>query len=106
MISKDLIDTKNGKLDIMNEFNLLKALDHPNVMKIYEAFEDNDFIYLVTELLKGGELFDKLLEMGHFSENKCALIMKQLLQALAYCHEKKLVHRYFHLSEILNIKMY
>jgi serine/threonine protein kinase len=42
MINKDLIDTKNGKLDIMNEFNLLKALDHPNVMKIYEAFEDDN----------------------------------------------------------------
>jgi calcium-dependent protein kinase len=93
-INKSLIDTQDGTVDIMNEFNLLKELDHPNVMKIYEAYEDQLYIYLVTELLKGGEIFEKLIEKKQFSENRCALIMKQILQGLAYCHEKKIVHRY------------
>jgi calcium-dependent protein kinase len=78
----------------MREFHLLKQLDHPNVMKVYEAYEDVQNIFIVTELLKGGELFDKLIEEGQFIESTCAKLIKQILYALAYCHDRKLVHRY------------
>lgn len=50
------------------EISILQTLDHPNVLKLYEYFEDEKYIYLVTELCRGGELFDKILEEDCFSE--------------------------------------
>ena len=90
-ISKLMINKQNG----LSEFNLLKDLDHPNVMKVYEAFEDSKNVFIVTELLNGGEIFDKLVSEGKFVESKCAKIMKQILYALSYCHDHQLAHRYY-----------
>ena len=68
-------------------------LDHPNIIKLYEIFEDNDRYYLITELCKGGELFDEIAKEGSFSEQKAAGIIKQILMSVAYCHDKNVVHR-------------
>ncbi len=93
-INKAFLDQNHGTSEqILKEFRLLKQLDHPNVMKVYEAYEDAKNIYIVTELLKGGELFDKLIEEGQLIESTCAKLIKQILYALSYCHDKKLVHR-------------
>jgi calcium-dependent protein kinase len=46
----------------------LRKLDHPNIIKLYETFEDDRNIYMVTELCSGGELFDKIIEKGSFTE--------------------------------------
>lgn len=51
-------NTKN----LTNEINIMKSLDHPNVIKLYEVYEDINYLYLVMELLEGGELFDKIVE--------------------------------------------
>lgn len=61
------------------EINILQKLDHPNVLKLYEYFEDEKNVYLVTELCKGGELFDKIIEEEFFSEKEAAVIFKQIL---------------------------
>lgn len=50
------------KVRLKYEIDILKNLDHPNIVRLYEVFEDKDFIYLVTELCTGGELFDVILE--------------------------------------------
>ena len=50
------------------EINILKQLDHPNIIKLYEIFEDDKKYYLVTELCKGGELFDEIIRQVTFSE--------------------------------------
>lgn len=68
-------------------------LDHPNIVKLYEIYQDPKNIYLITEYLEGGELFDLILKTKHFNENIAAKIMKQLLSAIAYCHNKQIVHR-------------
>jgi calcium-dependent protein kinase len=52
----------------------MKSLDHPNIIKLYEAFEDNRNIYLVMEVCEGGELFDRIIEKGHFTENEARVI--------------------------------
>ena len=93
LIKKSLIDANLGKDGVMAEFKLLKTLDHPNILRVFEAYEDNNFIYIVTELLTGGELFDMLLKEGKFDEEKSAEIIRQTLVALSYCHATKLAHR-------------
>lgn len=56
------------------------------MLKLYEYFEDEKNVYLVTELCRGGELFDKIIEEEFFSEKEGAIIFKQILQSLNYCH--------------------
>ena len=52
----------------MNEINILKTLDHPNIMKIYEYYVSNNHIYIVSEYFSGGELFDKIVSCKKFNE--------------------------------------
>lgn len=78
---------------LISEIDLLKKLDHPNILKIFEFYQDESFYYVVTELCSGGELFDRILASNHFSERMAAGIMKQLLSAVVYCHNLHIVHR-------------
>ncbi len=68
-------------------------MDHPNILKIYEYFEDNKNFYLITELCTGGELFDKIIEKEYFTENEACKVFKQILMGVAYCHKEGIVHR-------------
>jgi len=78
---------------ILKELEILRDLDHPNIVKLYEYYEDSKRYYIVTEFCEGGELFAKIVEAGGMTEQKAAKIMKQILSAVAYCHSKKIVHR-------------
>ncbi len=82
---------------ITNEIGVLKTLDHPSILKIYEFYQDEINYYLITEYCSGGELYDRIISMKNFSEVKAAQLMKQILSAVAYCHNRKIVHRYSHL---------
>jgi calcium-dependent protein kinase len=75
------------------ELQTLKKLDHPNILKIYEVFEDKNQFYVVTEYCKGCELFDKIISEGAFTENEAAKTIKQILQAISYCHSMNVIHR-------------
>jgi calcium-dependent protein kinase len=79
--------------NIFREVKILKQLDHPNIIKIYEYFSDEKFIFIVTELMQGGELFDRIMDVHHFSERKAAEIFLQILSAVNYLHNHKIVHR-------------
>lgn len=74
-------------------FMLLKNQDHPNIIKIFEFYQDSKYFYIVTELCTGGELFDKIIEERSFDERKTAETMRQILQAVNYCHKNNIVHR-------------
>ena len=76
-----------------SEIKVLKQMDHPNIVRLYEVYENSRYIYLVMEMCEGGELFDKLMEMGHFSEKEAASIMTQMLEAVLFMHEKGFAHR-------------
>ena len=76
------------------EIELLRQLDHPNIVKLFEYFSDNDKYYLITEYCKGGDLFDLIKKKKKFSELSAAYIMFQIFRALIYCHNTHhLVHR-------------
>ena len=58
------------------EANQLLALDHPNIVKMYEFFEDEKRYYIVTDICKGGELFDEIVARGKFTENDASMLIK------------------------------
>lgn len=71
----------------------MKMMDHPNIIKLFESFEDHRNIYLVMELCSGGELFDRIIELGHFTEVQAAILMQQIIRAIYYMHENQVCHR-------------
>jgi calcium-dependent protein kinase len=75
------------------EIAIMKMMDHPNIIKLYETFEDNRNIYLVMEICAGGELFDRIIESGHFTEVQAAVLMQQIIRAIYYMHENHVCHR-------------
>jgi calcium-dependent protein kinase len=92
MLSKKNIGAED-LASIANEIQLCKEIDHPNIMKMYENYEDKKFLYIVTELIQGGELFDELIRRKKFTEKDCAIIIKQVLEALSYCHADNIAHK-------------
>mmetsp|Transcript_19183 Transcript_19183/g.35037 ORF Transcript_19183/g.35037 Transcript_19183/m.35037 type:complete len:484 (-) Transcript_19183:373-1824(-) len=81
------------KEEIHREIEILKTLDHPNILRLFELFEDEKRFYIVTEALRGRELFEEILRRGSFNENDTASIMHQLLSAVNYLHQNKIAHR-------------
>lgn len=86
------MDTAEQEL-MINEVNILKTLDHPNIVQIYEYFEDQTYFFIVTELVQGGQLFDEITRRGKFNERDAATVIKQLLSAMSNCHENNVCHR-------------
>ncbi|SBS82258.1 calcium-dependent protein kinase 1, putative, partial [Plasmodium malariae] len=79
--------------EIYNEISLLKSLDHPNIIKLFDVFEDKKYFYLVTEFYEGGELFEQIINRHKFDECDAANIMKQVLSGICYLHTHNIVHR-------------
>jgi len=78
---------------LRQEIWVMKKLDHPNIIKLYESFEDRMNVYLVLELCTGGELFDRIIAAGHFSEVQAAIAMRQVFRGMYYMHENHICHR-------------
>jgi len=79
--------------DFVQETNMLRTIPHPNIVQIYEMFEDEVQFYIVTELFEGGDLFSRIEKMKRFSEKDAAHIMEEVLMAINHCHSKKICHR-------------
>eukprot|EP00397_Hematodinium_sp_SG-2012_P002780 GEMP01002788.1.p1 GENE.GEMP01002788.1~~GEMP01002788.1.p1 ORF type:complete len:602 (+),score=113.76 GEMP01002788.1:79-1806(+) len=77
----------------MLEIHLMKLMDHPNIIKLFETFQDSRNIYLVMEVCEGGELFSRILDAGSFNERDAASIVKQILNATYYLHNNNIAHR-------------
>lgn len=72
---------------LIREVSIMKQLDHPNIVKLFEIFEDRNYIYMVMELCEGGELFDMLIDTGVFTEEKAYKVVRQMLLAINYLHD-------------------
>ncbi|ORX36251.1 kinase-like domain-containing protein [Kockovaella imperatae] len=91
VISKRLL--REGSTNVMDEINVLKDLDHPNIVHVWDHFESRDKYYIAFELAVGGELFDRIQEKGKFTEKNAVDCIKQVLSATAYLHAHNIVHR-------------
>ena len=79
---------------IEREISLLNQLDHPNIVKYYETYEDSDNLYLVMELCTGGELYQTFLDnKSNMTEAYVSRQMYKILKALNHCHSQKIMHR-------------
>ena len=88
----------------LSEVELLKHLDHPNILRVFEFFEDAVNYRIIQEFVEGEELFDLLVNTASFSERDAALIMQQVLSALSYAHKRNIVHRDIKADNILVTK--
>mmetsp|Transcript_39460 Transcript_39460/g.69400 ORF Transcript_39460/g.69400 Transcript_39460/m.69400 type:complete len:557 (+) Transcript_39460:51-1721(+) len=75
------------------EGKIMKTMDHPNILKLFETFEDQKNVYLVLELCTGGCLADRLVDGGYFTEVQAAVLMRQILRTTSYMHKKCICHR-------------
>ncbi|CAF0720598.1 unnamed protein product [Rotaria sp. Silwood1] len=91
IIDKSKMKGKEYMLD--HEINIMYMCNHPNLIRLFEDYETPDEIYLVMELIKGGDLFDYITKHRRFDEPTSSLMIKDVAEALLYLHAKKIVHR-------------
>ena len=93
IIKKNFSCSAEDEKDIFNEINILRMMDHPGVLKLFEFYSNKQNYSIVTELCPGGELFQQIIDRGPFDEKYSAFIMYQLFSAINYCHKMHIVHR-------------
>eukprot|EP00051_Salpingoeca_urceolata_P011379 m.140870 g.140870 ORF g.140870 m.140870 type:complete len:615 (+) comp17096_c0_seq1:507-2351(+) len=82
-----------SQTSLRNETDAMARAQHPSIVKMHRRLEDKNYVYLILEYCPGGELLDLLVEEINFPESIAAFIMDELLQAVAYLHSRRLVHR-------------
>ncbi|CDQ59234.1 unnamed protein product [Oncorhynchus mykiss] len=92
IIDKSQLDAVNLE-KIYREVQIMKMLDHPHIIKLYQVMETKNMLYLVTEYAKNGEIFDYLAKHGRLSELEARRKFWQILSAVEYCHNRNIVHR-------------
>lgn len=78
---------------VHDEIVVMRKIDHPNCVKLFDVFEDKKRVYLVLELLQGGELFDSIVAKGNYSEADAAATTKAINDAIMYLHGQGIAHR-------------
>ncbi|KAK9743814.1 Kinase associated domain 1 [Popillia japonica] len=78
---------------LFREVRIMKMLDHPNIVKLFQVIETDKTLYLVMEYASGGEVFDYLVLHGRMKEKEARAKFRQIVSAVQYCHQKRIIHR-------------
>eukprot|EP00475_Leptophrys_vorax_P030937 TRINITY_DN4668_c0_g1_i1.p1 TRINITY_DN4668_c0_g1~~TRINITY_DN4668_c0_g1_i1.p1 ORF type:complete len:533 (-),score=71.51 TRINITY_DN4668_c0_g1_i1:249-1847(-) len=93
-IAKRKLVTAEDVEDVKREVAIMHHLvDHPNVVKMKGAYEDKHSVHIVMELCAGGELFDRIIARGHYSERAAANLLRTIVSVVEYCHANGVMHR-------------
>lgn len=90
-IPKKAIEGKENSIE--NEIAVLHKIKHTNIVSLEEIFESKSHLYLVMQLVSGGELFDRIIEKGFYTEKDASKLILQILDAVKYLHDMGIVHR-------------
>ena len=93
ILEKRRIKSKEEFIRINREIEMLKSLNHPNVIKIHKILEDSKTFYIIMEYCQNGELFNRIVQKQHLNENEAAFFYYQIINGLEYIHQKNIVHR-------------
>ena len=91
-----LSDSDSGESQLeklLKEVSILKCLDHPNIIRVFEVYKNKNRLSIVTEYCSGGELFERIQKIKRFSENLAAKYMLDIVSAVMHCHDCDIVHR-------------
>ncbi|XP_038162405.1 serine/threonine-protein kinase BRSK2-like isoform X5 [Cyprinodon tularosa] len=80
-------------MKVEREIAILKLIEHPHVLKLYDVYENNKYLYLVLEHVSGGELFDYLVKKGRLTPKEARKFFRQIISALDFCHNHSICHR-------------
>lgn len=89
----DITSSTRRQSSVINEIDILRELNHKNIIKLYEVYESDRYIHLILEYLDGGELFNRLKHKGQYQEKDAIFVMKNLLEALNFQHNNGIIHR-------------
>ncbi|KAI9988271.1 hypothetical protein PInf_021669 [Phytophthora infestans] len=78
---------------LVAEVKILREMQHPHIVKLYDVFQEEKYFFLVTEYMPGGELFERIVKKNFYSEREARDLVKVLLQTIAFCHDADVVHR-------------
>ncbi|XP_062116410.1 calcium-dependent protein kinase 10-like [Humulus lupulus] len=93
-ISKRKLRTAVDIEDVRREVSIMSTLpEHPNIVKLKATYEDHENVHLVMELCEGGELFDRIVARGHYSERAAATVAKTIAEVVRMCHANGVMHR-------------
>jgi len=84
---------KEYEKNLKMEVDILKKVSHPNIIALKDLVDTPDRLFLVMELVTGGELFDKIVEKGSYTESDAATLVRKIVSAVAYLHSQNIVHR-------------
>ncbi len=93
IVKEDLAKKKAQSKLYISEIEIMKSLTHPNLVNVYEYFQDDRFVFIVMELIKGEELLERILKVQRLSETEACVIMEQCVNAINYMHSNGVVHR-------------
>eukprot|EP01137_Pigoraptor_chileana_P029696 Opistho-2@15198 len=85
--------TEKNDLQLLQEIRLLTRMKHKHIVELFETFESPKHMYIVMELVSGGEMFDRIVDKGYFEEADAAKAMGQICDALAFLHKHNIMHR-------------
>jgi len=91
LVNERSVTTTRREIDIMKK--LSSGENHPHVVDLYAVIETADNVYIVMELVEGGELFDRVVDLGAYSEPMAAEVMRKLVKTLGFLHSQGIVHR-------------
>ncbi|EDV24358.1 uncharacterized protein TRIADDRAFT_27001 [Trichoplax adhaerens] len=83
----------SGLQKLYREVKIMKCLDHPNIVKLFEVIDNETTLYLIMEYASGGEVFDYLVTHGRMKEKEARSKFRQIVSAVQYCHQKRVIHR-------------
>ena len=92
LVNERSVTTTRREIDIMKKLSSMET-SHPHVVDLYAVIETADNVYIVMELVEGGELFDHVVDMGAYTEPMAAEVMRKLVTTLGFLHSQGIVHR-------------